>query len=107
MKLNWIEVHLAYRYGASDASTDASETLAGATGVCRDFAHVGIALVRGLKIPARTVVAYLRGLAPMDLHACSKPGSTAAGTRSLRHRPDRRAAGVTAAGRPCRTPPLQ
>lgn len=107
MKLNWIQAHLEHRHGASDASTDASETLAGAPGVCRDFAHVGIALVRGLKIPARMVVAHRRGLEPLGLHACSKPGSTAAGTRSLRRRPDRRAAGVTAGGRPCRTPPLQ
>lgn len=65
----WIQAHLEYRHGASDASTDAADTLAGASGVCRDFAHVGIALVRGLKIPARMVVGYLRGLEPMDLHA--------------------------------------
>ncbi|MDB5928940.1 MAG: transglutaminase domain protein [Polaromonas sp.] len=38
-------------------------------GVCRDLAHLGIALCRGLCIPARMVVGYLHGLAPMDLHA--------------------------------------
>ena len=38
-------------------------------GVCRDLAHLGIALCRGLCIPARMVVGYLHGLSPMDLHA--------------------------------------
>ena len=38
-------------------------------GVCREFAHLGIALCRGLCIPARMVVGYLYGLVPMDFHA--------------------------------------
>jgi transglutaminase-like putative cysteine protease len=38
-------------------------------GVCRDLTHLCIALCRGLSIPARMVVGYLHGLAPMDLHA--------------------------------------
>ena len=37
--------------------------------VCRDMAHLGIALCRGLSIPARIVVGYLHELEPMDLHA--------------------------------------
>ena len=65
----WIQQHLAYRYGVSSASTDALDTLEHGAGVCRDFAHVGIALCRSLQIPARMVVGYLHGLVPMDLHA--------------------------------------
>ena len=65
----WIQHNLEYRYGVSSASTDALETLAHGAGVCRDFAHVGIALCRALQIPARMVVGYLHGLMPMDLHA--------------------------------------
>ena len=65
----WIQANIEYRHGASDASTDAAATLASRSGVCRDFAHVGLALVRSLKIPARMVVGYLLGLEPMDLHA--------------------------------------
>ena len=65
----WIHQHLAYRYGVSSATTDALDTLAHGAGVCRDFAHVGIALCRSLQIPARMVVGYLHGLEPMDLHA--------------------------------------
>ena len=37
--------------------------------MCRDFAHLGIALCRGLDIPARMVVGYLHELDPMDQHA--------------------------------------
>ena len=65
----WIRNNLAYRYGVSTSSTDALDTLAHGAGVCRDFAHVGIALCRSLQIPARMVVGYLHGLEPMDLHA--------------------------------------
>ena len=45
------------------------ETLQTRHGVCRDFAHLGIALCRCLDIPARMVVGYLHDLDPMDLHA--------------------------------------
>ena len=65
----WIHDNLAYRYGVSDAATDALDTLAQGAGVCRDFAHVGIGLCRALQIPARMVVGYLYQLDPMDLHA--------------------------------------
>ena len=65
----WIHDNLQYRYGVSSATTDALDTLGDGAGVCRDFAHVGIALCRSLQIPARMVVGYLHGLNPMDLHA--------------------------------------
>ena len=66
----WIQANVAYRYGGGDASTDAVATLDRGAGVCRDFAHVGMALTRALRIPARMVVGYLHGLEPdQDLHA--------------------------------------
>ena len=65
----WIHAMLIYEYGVSTATTDALDTLSHGAGVCRDFAHVGIALCRSLQIPARIVVGYLHGLQPMDLHA--------------------------------------
>lgn len=65
----WIQAHLTYRYGTSDASTDAQQTLAAGAGVCRDFAHLGITLCRALDIPARMVVGWLHELKPMDMHA--------------------------------------
>jgi transglutaminase-like putative cysteine protease len=66
---NWIQSNIEYRYGTSDASTSAMETVDNRVGVCRDFAHLGIALCRSLDIPARMVVGYLYELEPMDLHA--------------------------------------
>ena len=38
-------------------------------GVCRDFAHLGIAFCRALNIPARFVSCYAHGLQPSDFHA--------------------------------------
>jgi transglutaminase-like putative cysteine protease len=66
---SWIHTNLEYRYGVSDGSTDALDTLDDGAGVCRDFSHVGIALCRALHIPARLVVGFLHELDPMDMHA--------------------------------------
>ena len=66
---SWIHETLEYRYGVSDATTDALDTLGHGAGVCRDFSHVGVSLCRALKIPARVVVGYLYQLDPMDMHA--------------------------------------
>lgn len=65
----WIHANIKYQYGTSNASTSAQETAAQKIGVCRDFAHLGIALCRALNLPARMVVGYLHQLDPMDLHA--------------------------------------
>jgi transglutaminase-like putative cysteine protease len=65
----WIHDNFAYKYGVSTGSTTAQDTLRDQAGVCRDFSHVGIALCRSLKIPARMVVGWLYKLDPMDLHA--------------------------------------
>jgi transglutaminase-like putative cysteine protease len=65
----WIAREVRYEYGASSPQTSAVDTLYSRAGVCRDFAHLGIALCRSLDIPARMVVGYLHGLEPMDQHA--------------------------------------
>jgi transglutaminase-like putative cysteine protease len=65
----FIHANLEYKYGVSDASTDALQTLNDGAGVCRDFSHVGISLTRALLIPARVVVGFLHRLDPMDMHA--------------------------------------
>jgi transglutaminase-like putative cysteine protease len=65
----WIRTHIQYQYGVSDTSTSAVDTARQRAGVCRDYAHLGIALCRALNIPARMVVGYLYDLKPMDLHA--------------------------------------
>jgi len=66
---DWVREHIDYRYGVSEESTCALDTLEAGAGVCRDFAHVGIALSRSLMMPARIVVGYLHELDPMDMHA--------------------------------------
>jgi len=65
----WIHQNVEYKYAVSDGSTDALDTLEAGSGVCRDFAHIGVSLCRALRIPARMVVGYLYQLDPMDLHA--------------------------------------
>jgi transglutaminase-like putative cysteine protease len=46
------------------------DTIEQRRGVCRDFAHLGIALCRALNVPARYVTAYAYQLNPPDFHAC-------------------------------------
>jgi transglutaminase-like putative cysteine protease len=65
----WIHDHFEYAYGTTNSSTSAADVIASGKGVCRDYAHAGIALCRSLDIPARMVVGYLYDLNPMDLHA--------------------------------------
>ena len=65
----WLRDEMSYVSGSSNASTSAMDTAKSRNGVCRDYAHLGIALTRSLNIPARMVVGYLHGLEPMDLHA--------------------------------------
>ncbi|MCH7793696.1 MAG: transglutaminase family protein [Proteobacteria bacterium] len=59
-----------YLPGASDTSTSALDTARDRTGVCRDFAHLAIALCRAMGIPARFVTGYAWGLVMPDFHAC-------------------------------------
>ncbi|WP_376098599.1 transglutaminase family protein [Roseomonas sp. CCTCC AB2023176] len=66
---NWVNDRIAYVSGASQPTTTATETLLSGAGVCRDFAHLSIALCRALGIPARFVSAHAPGLVPPDFHA--------------------------------------
>jgi transglutaminase-like putative cysteine protease len=67
--VTWLRNNVRFRPGSSDIPVSAAEVNTNQVGVCRDFAHLGIALCRSLSIPARMVVGYLYGLEPMDLHA--------------------------------------
>lgn len=66
----WVDANLAYTPGATDSRTSAWEVWQLKKGVCRDYAHLCIALCRALSIPARYVGGYAVGLDPMDFHAC-------------------------------------
>ncbi len=65
---NWVNAHIDYVAGSTDASSSACDVLIQRAGVCRDFAHVSIALCRALGIPARYVSGYAVGLEPPDFH---------------------------------------
>lgn len=67
---DWIFDNIDYLSGASDAGTSAFDTLTQRAGVCRDFAHLGIALCRALSIPARYFTGYACFMEPPDFHAC-------------------------------------
>jgi len=66
---DWIRSTVRYTPGSSAYPLSAVEVHAQHEGVCRDLAHLGIALCRSISIPARMVVGFLYGLEPMDMHA--------------------------------------
>lgn len=66
----WIYENVAYLSGSTDSQTSAYDTVTQQAGVCRDFAHLGIALCRALTIPARYFTGYAYQLNPPDFHAC-------------------------------------
>ncbi len=66
---SWLRENVAYTPGSSSFPISAVEVNEQQHGVCRDLAHLGIALCRSISIPARMVVGYLHNLTPMDMHA--------------------------------------
>lgn len=68
----WVGERLAYVPGSSLPTDGAARTLMARQGVCRDFAHLVIALLRSLDVPARMVSVYAPGLSPMDFHAVAE-----------------------------------
>ncbi len=66
---NWVFGRLSYEPGSSGPMDTAVDTLLAGRGVCRDFAHLTIALCRAAGVPARLASVYAPGLFPMDFHA--------------------------------------
>ena len=72
---DWVHNNIEYRFGAGSSVISASEVLNQRFGVCRDFAHLAIALCRAFNIPARYVTGHLPDIGrfdpgtPMDFHA--------------------------------------
>jgi transglutaminase-like putative cysteine protease len=69
---SWVGTRLSYVSGSSLPTDGATRTLLARQGVCRDYAHLCVALLRGLGIPARQVAVYAPGLMPMDFHAVAE-----------------------------------
>ena len=68
----WVWERLRYVPGSSLPTDGAEQTLLARRGVCRDYAHLVIALLRALDVPARMVAVYAPGLSPMDFHAVAE-----------------------------------
>lgn len=71
--LAWVGDRLRYEKGTTTVSTTATDALEIGSGVCQDFTHVALGLLRARGIPARYVSGYL--------HPSSKagPGEVLAG----------------------------
>jgi transglutaminase-like putative cysteine protease len=70
---DWVLERTTFTSNTSNSQTSALDTLMEQTGVCRDFAHLMIALCRAINIPARFVTGIDYGadpaLGPTDFHA--------------------------------------
>jgi transglutaminase-like putative cysteine protease len=69
---SWVGTRLNYVPGSSDPIDGAVDTLLSGEGVCRDYAHLVVALLRAVNVPARLVSAYAPGVYPMDFHAVAE-----------------------------------
>jgi len=70
---DWVMNRVTFLPNSSTGNTSAVDTLVEEVGVCRDFAHLMIALCRAVNIPARFVTGIDYGasptLGPTDFHA--------------------------------------
>ena len=69
---DWVFERFQYVPGSSNAQTTALDTFVQRQGVCRDYAHVMIALARASAIPARFVSVYAPYVTPQDFHAVAE-----------------------------------
>lgn len=69
---SWVNENLYYVPGISMPSDGAVDAYLNQQGICRDFAHLVVALCRANGVPARLVSVYAPGLSPMDFHAVAE-----------------------------------
>ena len=69
---DWVKSEFTYSPGASGPQTTALDTMVDRRGICRDYAHVLVALARASTIPARYVACYAPGVDPPDFHAVAE-----------------------------------
>lgn len=70
---DWVQERTTFSQNSSNSNTSAIDTLIERVGVCRDFAHLMIALCRAMNVPARFTTGIDYGadpaLGPTDFHA--------------------------------------
>ncbi|HEX5660457.1 MAG TPA: transglutaminase family protein, partial [Polyangiales bacterium] len=66
--VDFVHRHITFGYGFARSTRTAAEALQERVGVCRDFAHLAVALCRCMNIPARYCTGYLGdiGVPPVD-----------------------------------------
>ena len=69
---DWVRGHTSYVPGFSRGTDGAVDTFLSRQGICRDFAHLVVAMLRARNTPARVVAGYAPGLRPMDFHAVAE-----------------------------------
>lgn len=69
---SWVGMRLVYISGSSRPTDGAVATLLAGQGVCRDYAHLVVAILRACDHPARLASVYAPGLQPMDFHAVAE-----------------------------------
>ena len=69
---DWVASRLTYQEGSSGPLSTAVDSMFAGQGVCRDFAHLAITVLRALEVPARLVAVYAPGLSPMEFHAVAE-----------------------------------
>lgn len=62
----WLHQNIEYRYGSGRPDLSASEVLQRGHGVCRDFAHLLVAICRTFNLPARYVTGHLPDIGAID-----------------------------------------
>ena len=68
---DWIADHFTYEPGSTSRTT-AIDSFVERRGVCRDYAHVLVTLVRASSIPARYVSTFAPRVEPQDFHAVAE-----------------------------------
>jgi len=72
---DYVHQHIRFSYPEASPTRSASDAMRERVGVCRDFAHLSIALCRAMNIPARYCTGYLGDIGvpvdpnPMDFSA--------------------------------------
>jgi transglutaminase-like putative cysteine protease len=67
--VGWTHETLRYERGATHVHTSSADARAAGKGVCQDFAHVTLALLRAMGLPARYVSGYLHPDADAEIGA--------------------------------------
>ncbi len=81
---DFVHGHIRFAYLEASSTRSASEAMRGGVGVCRDFAHLAVALCRCMNIPARYCTGYLGDIGvPIDVN----PGGFQRLVRGVPRRP--------------------